>query len=599
LTASEQRTDRKGISAPKLNEAEIRSLRYASLLIRLIRYLTPHWRLLSLAIVAMLAYSVTIVAMPWTVRLAIDNHIASDSLDLTDLAPVVGLFMAVALAQFVTGYIHKLALVFVGQQMIYSVRVDIFAHFQRMPMSFFDHNQTGKVMSRIQNDVQHLQELTFILIISLANLIGALGIVVAMFFLSAPLAAITVGVVVVMVPAMSVWQRLARVPYQLIRQAIADVNSRMQENISGVRVVQSFSRQQRNIDGFDKANQEHLDANLWANRYIAGLMPTVEGLAAVALALIVVVGGGMVIDGTIQIGIVVAFALYVERLFEPVQQMTSQFEQLQKAMVAADRIFELLDITPESDDATGEPPPVEGRIHYQVDSFRYDEGPVILQDVDLAIEPGETIAMVGPTGAGKTTMAALLLRLYDVVDGSVSVDGRDIREITREALSSRVALVPQEPQLFSGTVLENIRYNTANATDAQVMNAALAVGAHDFIEEMKDGYNTELQERGANLSIGQRQLISFARALVSDPQILILDEATANIDTQTEQIIQKTLAKLLRDRTAVVIAHRLSTIRNANRIVVMDQGRIVEQGTHYQLIAASGLYANLHAQSRG
>jgi len=319
----------------------------------------------------------------------------------------------------------------------------------------------------------------------------------------------------------------------------------------------------------------------------------------VALALIVVVGGGMVLDGTLQIGIVVAFALYVERLFEPVQQMTSQFEQLQKAMVAADRIFELLDVTPESDDAAGEPPPVEGRIHYQVEMFRYGEGPIILQDVDLAIEPGETIAMVGPTGAGKTTMAALLLRLYDVVDGRVSVDGRDIREMSRDALSGRIALVPQEPQLFSGTVRENIRYNTADATDAQVMNAALAVGAHGFIEEMEDGYDTELQERGANLSIGQRQLISFARALVADPQILILDEATANIDTETEQVIQKALSKLLRDRTAVVIAHRLSTIRNANRIVVMHQGRIVEQGNHDQLIAASGLYANLHAQSMG
>ena len=597
MTVAEQK--RKGTSATKLNDAEIRSLRYISLLIRLIGYITPHWRLLSIAVVSMLAYSVTIVAMPWTIRLAIDDHIASDSLELSALAPVVALFLGIALAQLVTGYIHKLALVLVGQEMIYSVRVDMFAHFQRMPMAFFDHNQTGKVMSRIQNDVQHLQELTFILIISLANLIGAVGIVVAMFFLSAPLAAITVAIVVVMVPAMAVWQRLARVPYQRVRQAIADVNSRIQENISGVRVVQSFSRQQKNIDGFDESNQAHLDANLWANRYVAGLMPTVEGLTAVALALIVIVGGGMVLDETLQIGVVVAFALYVERLFEPVQQMTSQFEQLQKAMVAADRIFELLDVTPEADDAAGEPPPTEGRVRYEVEKFQYAEGPIILQDIDLAIEPGETIAMVGPTGAGKTTMASLLLRLYDVMDGRVSVDGRDIREMSRDALSSRIALVPQEPHLFSGTVSENIRYNSAGATDAQVMNAAKAVGAHDFIEAMEDGYDTELQERGANLSIGQRQLLSFARALTADPQILILDEATANIDTQTEQTIQAALTKLLQDRTAVVIAHRLSTIRNANRIVVMDQGRIVEQGNHDELMATNGLYATLHAQSMG
>ncbi len=599
MALADQKTKGTSAAATKLNEAEIRSLRYVSLLVRLIGYITPHWRLLSIAVVTMLAYSATIVAMPWTIRLAIDDHIASDSLELSALAPVVVLFMGLALAQLVTAYIHKLALVLVGQEMIYSVRVDIFAHFQRMPMAFFDHNQTGKVMSRIQNDVQHLQELTFILIISLANLIGAAGIVVAMFFLSAPLAAITVAVVVVMVPTMTVWQRLARVPYQRVRQAIADVNSRIQENISGVRVVQSFSSQQKNIDGFNQSNQDHLDANLWANRYAAGLMPTVEGLAAVALALIVIGGGGMVLDQTLQVGVVVAFALYVERLFEPVQQMTSQFEQLQKAMVAADRIFELLDVPPEADDAADEPPATEGRVHYQVDSFRYDEGPIILQDVDLAIEPGETIAMVGPTGAGKTSMASLLLRLYDVADGRVSVDGRDIREMSRHALSRRIALVPQEPHLFSGTVSENIRYNSAGATDAQVMNAAKAVGAHDFISAMEDGYDTELQERGANLSIGQRQLISFARALTADPQILILDEATANIDTQTEQLIQAALTKLLQNRTAVVIAHRLSTIRNANRIVVMDQGRIVEQGNHDQLMAASGLYATLHAQSMG
>ena len=417
--------------------------------------------------------------------------------------------------------------------------------------------------------------------------------------MSPKLAIITLSVVPLLFVVLTVWQRYAKLSFMRVRSAIAEVNSGLQENITGVRVVQSLNRQGVNIRRFGEANHEHLDANLQAGRFSAALLPSVEVLTAMGLALVVFFGGAMVLDGNLEVGALIAFALYIQRFFEPIRNLTMEYGQLQRAMASGARIFELLDTEPEVVDA---PSPVRldkvrGEVRYEGVGFQYGSEPAVLQDVNLDIRAGETIALVGPTGAGKTTLVSLLMRLYDVTEGRITIDGHDLRDVSLDSLARQLSVVPQEPFLFSGTVRENIRYNKAEASDEDVERAARAVGAHDFISRMENGYDTPLQERGGNLSIGQRQLISFARALAADPRILILDEATANIDTHTEMLIQEALGELLRDRTALVIAHRLSTIRNSDRIIVVDQGRLVEQGNHAELIAMDGLYARLYSYS--
>ena len=388
-------------------------------------------------------------------------------------------------------------------------------------------NKVGKIMSRIQNDVEQIQELIIIFVITLANTVSIVGIVAAMMFMNVPLGLMPVAL-------------------------------------------------------FEEANHAHLSANLLATRYWAGLFPTVGLLTAICLVLVVAVGGNMVLQGTLQVGVVVAFALYVERLFGSVQEIASQFGELQKAMVAGDRIFELLDKEPNVTDRpdAAELPAVRGEVRFEGVDFHYVPETPVLRDVDLHIAAGETVAFVGPTGAGKTTLISLLLRYYDVVQGRITLDGHDVRDVEQVSLARQMSVVLQEPFLFTGTVKDNICYNRTDTTDRDIEEAAKAVEAHDFITEMERRYDTLLQERGGNLSVGQRQLVSFARALVADPRILILDEATANIDTYTELLIQEAL----KDRTALVIAHRLSTVRGADRIVVVDDGRIVEQGGHDALI---------------
>ena len=578
-----------------LNDSEQRPIKYRVIVLRLLGYLFRHRVPVAVTIVTMLVYSGAVVVMPWLVKLAIDQQILSGSGDLVGLAGIVALYLLAAVAQFVSGYIHRRILARLGQEMVYEMRTELFDQLQRLSVSFFDRNRVGRIMSRIQNDVEQLQELVLIFVFSLANVVSVAGIVTAMMLLDMPLALMMLALSLCIIPALNVWQRLARPHYQRVRQTIAEVNSRFQEDIAGVRVVQSLNRQGTNTGLFDEANRGHLSASLMALRYWAGIFPSMELLTAVALVLVVYVGGNMVLGGSLEVGIVIAFALYIERLFGPIQEMANQFEQLQKAMVSADRIFELLDVKPLVSERPGAKklPLIRGEVRYEGVDFHYSPKIPILHHVDLQISAGETVALVGPTGAGKTTLASLLLRYYDVVQGRITVDGYDIRDLNQASLARQMSVVLQEPYLFSGTVRDNIRYNRTEATDEEVDRAATAVGAHDFVTELEDGYDTLLQERGGNLSVGQRQLISFARALVADPRILILDEATANIDTYTEVLIQEALKELLKDRTALVIAHRLSTVRNADRIVVVDEGRVVEQGTHDQLTASGGHYSRL------
>ena len=564
---------------------------------RLFKYLLPHWRKLLLTLAAVMVYTGTVVAIPWMVALIIDDYVRTG--DIAGLNIVVPIFVGLALLQYGSQYVQLRTMAFVGQRVLYTLRVGLFRHLQALSMSFYNKNEVGRVMSRVQNDVQQLQEFLSVVIITAADILSLGGIIVVMVSMNARLAVTTLLLIPLLFVMMAVWQRFARRAFMRARRAISAVNAGLQENISGVRVVQSMNREGANIRSFGAANSENLGANLEAGRMQAVLFPAVEFLSAFGLALVIFVGGSLVLDSALEVGMLIAFALYIQRFFEPVLNLTMQYGSLQRAMASGSRIFELMDVEPDVVDRPGSTSvdTVSGDVRFEGVGFHYVEDEPVLNGVDLHVPAGNTVALVGPTGAGKTTIVSLLMRFYDVKEGRILIDGVDIRDITLDSLSNQMSIVPQEPYLFSGTIRENIRYSHTDASDEDIVRAATAVGAHDFIMKMENGYDTPLQERGGNLSIGQRQLISFARALVANPRVLLLDEATANIDTYTEMLIQKALDELLRDRTAIVIAHRLSTIRNADRIVVLDEGRVVEEGRHADLLELGGLYYRLHSYS--
>ena len=567
---------------------------------RLASYAKPYKKDVLISIAGVLLYTLGNVTIPLLMMFGI-NWAINDGL-MWRLHVVGGGFVGVALMHFAANYTQLVFMPKVGQGILYSLRTGMFNHLQSLSPSFFHRTPVGRIMSRSQSDVLQLQETFELIVQSFSDVLILLGIVTMMLIIEWQLALVTLSIVPVLFLVLGYWQRFARHSFMRIRRAIAMVNGEYNQNITGVRVVESLNRQQANLDHFDSLNAEHLNANLEASRFSGALQPLVETLIGIGMGFGVVLAGGMLAQGeAVEWGVLVAFALWIQRFFEPIRHLTMQYSQLQRAMAAGVRIFEVLDLKPEVADAADavDAPPLKGRIRFEGVSFHYVPGVDVLKDVDLDILPGENVAVVGSTGAGKTTLVTLIHRFADVTKGRITVDGYDIRQVTRRSLVQQMSMVLQEPYLFSGTVRDNIRYSHVDATDEEVVQAAQAVGAHDFIVALENGYDTVLAERGVNLSVGQRQLVSFARAIVGDPRIIILDEATANIDTHTELLIQAALKRVLRNRTSIVIAHRLSTIRNADKIVVLDQGRLVEAGRHEDLLETGGVYARLYAVNYG
>ena len=579
-----------------LDEERYGSVYDHTVVTRIVPYILPQKRLVAAATVAMAVFSATQVAVPWLIKIAIDDHIMVG--DFSGLTWIVALFMGNALLNWGTHYAMEIALIKAGHRVLYRLRADMFSHLQKLSLTFFDKTEVGRIMSRVQGDVYQVQEFLSLAVVTMGDFLVLAWIVAALLIINVKLGLISMIVLPMLFAVMMVWQPYAKRSFLRVRRAIAMVNGSLNENITGVRVVQSMNRQRSNLEAFDVLNRENLRASRYAARLSAGLLPPVDILTAISIGLAIFFGARMVSDNSIEVGALIAFVLYIQRFFDPIRSLTIQYTHLQRAMASGSRIFELLDKKPDLVDAVGarETPRLRGEIEFRDVSYRYVAGQDVLRHINLHVRSGETVAVVGPTGAGKTTLVSLISRFYDVPRdrGAILVDGHDIRDETRKSLVSQMTMVLQEPFLFTGPVSENIRYNHKNVTDAKMIEAAKAVGAHEFIMGLEDGYETYLHERGVNLSMGQRQLLSFARAVVADPRILILDEATANIDSYTELLIQRALHRLLRGRTAIVIAHRLSTIRGADKIVVLDQGEVVEVGTHQQLMGSGGLYAHLY-----
>lgn len=559
-------------------------------------YIARHRAATLASLALMLVYTLLNLANPYFIGVAIDSFITHK--DLHGLAIIGIVLLVINVLMWQAQYWQVWSMSWAGQQILFQLSSDMFTHLQRLSLSFYDRTQIGRVMSRLQSDIDVLESMLSSGLLSiLGSMLSLFGIIGIMLVLNVSLALLSFTVLPIMIAIAAFWQRYAQRSFRLTRSAISMVNATLQENISGMRVIQSLAREDRNRDEFDELNAYNRDTNQEASRVAALILPLVEVVAALAIMITVVYGGVLVSQSKLQVGVLVAFTLYINRFFDPIRELSQQYTQLQRAGVAAERIFQIMEVPVEITDKPDAKtlPQIHGDVTFDHVTFGYLKDVPVLRDFNLAIQAGQTVAIVGPTGAGKSTIVGLLTRFYDIQEGAILIDGYDIRDVTQASLRSQIGIVLQEPFLFTGTIFDNIRYGRLDATDEGIQQAARIVGAHDLIERLPEGYNTLIRERGRNLSVGQRQLISFARALLADPRILILDEATANIDTFTELIVQEGLNTLLKGRTAIVIAHRLSTIKNADNIVVLQAGHIVEQGTHNELLQREGEYAALYS----
>ena len=567
----------------------------SGLMSRLLKYMDPYRKKLVVAVTFMIASSVLGVLRPWMIAQAIDYGIKTG--DLSTVRMWVVLFMGAAIAEFGLNRGRILLMAFAGTRVVADMRGNLFSHLHALSLNFHNNYSVGRLMSRLISDVGVMQEFVTWWFTGMArSLFVLLGIVVAMLVMNWQLALLTITIMPLMLLLTNYWRKHVRRAYRATRRRLSLINGYLNESITGIRVTKGFTREKENSGHFGDLNLSYFEANVETARLAAIYFPGVDFMGSLASALVVGVGGWFVLGDTLSAGVLVAFLLYVDRLFEPMREMAERYNLFQATMAASERVFGLIDMDPDLVDRADAVtlPTVSGTVDFEDVYFSYRPDEEVLRGVTIHAKPGETVALVGETGAGKSTVIRLLARFFDVTAGSIRVDGHDVREVTMQSLRSQLGIVLQDTFIFGGTIFDNIRYGNLEASSNDVLESAKAVGADEFISALPNSYQTEVGENGVNLSMGQRQLLSFARALLANPAILILDEATSSIDTANERRIQEALSVLLRDRTSFVIAHRLNTIVNANQIVVLDAGKVMEHGTHYELLERRGIYYNLY-----
>ena len=566
---------------------------------RFIKYVAAYKVLLWIAIIAVLVFTISSIAIPLIVKNIFDDALSIDTMSRSKLATMIIVFLGAVGFNFVSNYLQEIIVGRVAERILIDMRRAMYTHLQSVSLSFMDKTEIGKLMARLQGDVAALQEFLQTAVFAIGDLVLIIGIVAAMIWLDWRLGVMTLSVVPILLIIRIVWLPYARKAFLRARVTSSIVSGALAENINGIRAVQGMSREYTNYDLFDIRASDNLKAATRASKLGVMMLPIVDTLTGASMAIIVIIGGFFVLGGSIEVGVMVAFILFVQRFFDPIRALTMHYNVLQRAMASGERIFEVIDVPVDIKDKPDavDLNEIDGSIKFENVTFGYLPDQPILKKINFEVKPGETVALVGPTGSGKTSTTALVHRFYDIWEGSVQVGGHDVRDVTQKSLGKNVSMVLQEPFLFSGTIYDNIRYAKHNVTRKEVVSAAQAVGAHEFIMKLPNGYDTELEQRGGNLSLGQRQLISFARAIVADAKILVLDEATASIDSYTEMLIQQALARLMEGRTGMVIAHRLATIRGADRIIVLQDGEIIEMGNHDDLIKNEGLYFRLYSMN--